>query len=229
MKIVVSVNELSAETQLVIDNMRRSKAPVLVGDAARPQAVLISYEEYERLQRQSQTASVPVPQPAAPMPASAPQPEPVVMKAPVAEEDVTRPIAPGIARPPSVERDATAVEAEVVPTAEHSDVARRAAAAPPMEHVPPEPRVVSQRPTTMQPDPALAAKPSPAAPQRAARLTKPMPRGLPKPPRPLETPRPQSSSALLAFILANWQTIVLMIVVLLIGIIGFALLAAAFR
>jgi prevent-host-death family protein len=225
MKIVVSVNELSAETQLVIDNMRRSKAPVLVGDAAHPQAVLISYEEYERLQRQAQAASAPAPQPVAATPAPAPRPEPVVSKATVVEEDATQPIAPSVVQPSGVSREAAA--AEVVPTADHSDVAKRTAAAPPVDRVPSEPRVVSQRPTTIQPDPELAAKPSPAVPQRAARLTKPMPRGLPKPPRPLETPRPQSS-ALLNTLLANWQTIVLVIGVLLLGIVGLALIANAF-
>src|SRR3990172_4366931 len=57
MKIVVSVHELATETQLIIDNMRRSNAPVLIGDPNRPAAVLIALEEYDRLLREAQKAS----------------------------------------------------------------------------------------------------------------------------------------------------------------------------
>jgi PHD/YefM family antitoxin component YafN of YafNO toxin-antitoxin module len=57
MKIVVSVHELATETQLVIDNMRRSNAPVLIGDPNKPVAVLIALEEYDRLLREAQKAS----------------------------------------------------------------------------------------------------------------------------------------------------------------------------
>ena len=221
MKIVVSVNELSAETQVVIDNMRRSKAPVLIGDASQPQAVLLSYEEYQRLQSQAQAASAVGAQPVAPTPVPTPAPAPEMPV--MAEPQATQPIAP------SAETLVTPKEpaaAEVVPAEAQSDIARRTAAAIQVDRaVPAEPPVVSQRTTTLQPDPALAAK-SGSAPPRVARLTRPVPKGLPKPPRPLETPRSQMPSPLSA-ILANWQTLLLVVGVLILGVVGFVLIVNA--
>jgi len=219
MKIIVSVNELSAETQVVIDNMRRSKAPVLIGDAGQPQAVLLSYEEYQRLQSQAQAASTTAAQTPAPTPAPAPaRPAPAVPEA-------TQPVASGPAELPAVAKEPAA--AEVVPADAQSEIARRTAAAIQADRdTPAEPKVVSQRVTTLQPDPALAAKPGAALP-RAARLTRPVPKGLPKPPRPLETPKSQVSSPLSA-ILSNWQTLLLVAGVLILGIVGFVLIVNAF-
>lgn len=221
MKIVVSVNELSAETQTVIDNARRSKAPVMIGDADQPQAVLISFEEYRRLQAQMQAPAPPpasVVQPVAPMPAPPPRSEPVA--------EVTQPINLPIDSTAAVSKPAAS--AEVVPAEDHSDVARRTAAAVQADRAAmPEPKIVSQRPTVLQPDPALVARPAPgAAPQRAARLTKPMPKGLPRPPRPLNTPRPRGQ--VLASLRGNWQTIVLVLGVVVLGLVGFMLIVNAF-
>ena len=159
MKIVVTVNELAGETQAVIDNMRRSKAPVMIGEADRPVAVLLSLDEYERLQRQAQQAIVTE----ATQPIAATQPAP-------AETAVARPVTAEVMPAP----------AEVVPAAQQSDIVQRTAAAIQADRAAPaEPKVVSQRPTALQPDPTLAA------PLRSPRPTKP----LPKPPRPLDTPR----------------------------------------
>lgn len=219
MKIVVSVNELSAETQVVIDNMRRSKAPVLIGDASQPQAVLLSYEEYQRLQSQAQAASATAAQTQTPTPAPAPA-RPVL-----AVPEATQPVASSSAELPAAAKEPAA--AEVVPADAQSEIARRTAAAIQADRdTPAEPKVVSQRVTTLQPDPALAAKPG-AAPPRAARLTRPVPKGLPKPPRPFETPKSPVSSPLSA-ILSNWQTLLLVAGVLLLGIVGFMLIANAF-
>src|SRR3990172_4006403 len=147
MKIVVSVDELSAETQVVIDNMRRSKASVLIGDATQPQAVLLSYEEYQRLHGQAQAASAVAAQPVAATPVSAPAsaPEMPVM----AEPQATQPIASSAE---TLVTPKEPVAAEVVPAEAQSDIARRTAAAIQVDRaVPDEPKVVSQRTTTMQP------------------------------------------------------------------------------
>ncbi|HJW83185.1 MAG TPA: type II toxin-antitoxin system prevent-host-death family antitoxin [Anaerolineae bacterium] len=218
MKIIVSVNELSAETQVVIDNMRRSKAPVLIGDANQPQAVLLSYEEYQRLQSQVQASATAAQTPA---PTSAPAPARPALAVP----ETTQPVAPGSAELPDVAKEPAA--AEVVPADAQSEIARRTAAAIQADRdTPAEPKVVSQRVTTLQPDPTLAAKPG-AAPPRAARLTRPVPKGLPKPPRPLETPKSLVSSPLSAM-LSNWQTLLLVAGVLILGIVGFVLIVNAF-
>ncbi len=198
MKIVVSVNELAGETQAVIDNMRRTKAPVMIGEADEPVAVLLSLDEYERLQRQAQQAVA----------TEATQPIAATQPAPSETAAVARP-APAEAMP---------APAEVVPAAQQSDIAQRTAAAIQADRAAPaEPKVVSQRPTTLQPDPTLAA------PLRSPRPTKP----LPKPPRPLDTPRtrPQFS---LAAIPGGWQTIALVVGMLALGLIGFALIVNAF-
>ncbi|MGH2592928.1 MAG: type II toxin-antitoxin system Phd/YefM family antitoxin [Anaerolineae bacterium] len=203
MKIVVSVNELATETQMVIDNMRRSNAPVLIGDPNKPMAVLLSLEEYERLLRQTQKATaLETTQPVVPPPA----PTPAAPKQPAAAEAIPAP-------QPTL--------AEVIPVTQHSDIAQRTAAAIQGDRsAPPEPKVVSQRPTTLQPDPTSAADRATA--QRGMRLAKP----LPKPPRPLEMPKPRRELSLAA-IPGGWQTIALVIGVLVLGILGFALIVNA--
>jgi PHD/YefM family antitoxin component YafN of YafNO toxin-antitoxin module len=127
MKIVVSVNELASETQAVIDNMRRSKAPVMIGEGDQPVAVLLSLDEYERLQRQAQK----------PVATEATQPIAATQPAPAEAMPAPAEVAP-VAQPSDIaQRTAAAIQAD------------RAA--------PAEPKVVSQRPTTLQPDPTLAA------------------------------------------------------------------------
>lgn len=202
MKIVVSVHELSTETQAVIDNMQRSKAPVLIGDPNRPMAVLLSLDEYDRLLRQSQKAAAPARD--ATQPAAEPQP---------ASDEVTvaaRPVAP----PP---------QADVVPAAQHSDIAQRTAAAIQADRsTPAQPQVVSQRESTLPAAPAPTAKRAPSL--RGPRLTKP----LPKPPRPLQAPRPRMQLNPSA-IPGGWQTIALVVGMLVLGVIGFALIVSAFN
>lgn len=227
MKIVVSVNELSAETQLVIDNMRRSKAPVLIGDANQPAAVLLSYEEYQRLQSQAQaSASTPASEPAR-IPVQTAPPAAAAPVLPV-ESESTQPINPVAEQAFVAPREMAAAEAQRAE--DQNDIARRTAATIQADRaVPPEQQSISQRPTTLQPDPTLAAKPVAPQPQRAARLTKPMPKGLPKPPGPLSAPRPRTSINIsLPDLLANWQTIALVVGVLILGIVGFALIVNAF-
>jgi PHD/YefM family antitoxin component YafN of YafNO toxin-antitoxin module len=197
MKIVVSVHELSTETQLIIDNMRRSSAPVLIGDPSKPAAVLLSLEEYERLLRESQKPA----EQAAPQPAAA--------------EAATTPIRVAASAPKQ------GAQAELVPAGEHSDIAQRTASAVQADRsAAPEPRVVSQRASTAQPDPTLAAKPKTSL--RGPRLTKPLPR----PPGPLQVPRPRlrlSPSA----IPGGWQTIAMVVGMLALGIVGFVLIVSA--
>lgn len=227
MKIVVSVNELSAETQLVIDNMRRSKAPVLIGDANQPAAVLLSYEEYQRLQSQAQaSASTPASEPAR-IPVQTAPPAAAAPVLPV-ESESTQPINPVAEQTFVAPREMAAAEAQRAE--DQNDIARRTAATIQADRaVPPEQKSISQRPTTLQPDPTLAAKPVAPQPQRAARLTKPMPKGLPKPPGPLSAPRPRTNINIsLPDLLANWQTIALVVGVLILGIVGFALIVNAF-
>ncbi|HEY4688024.1 MAG TPA: type II toxin-antitoxin system Phd/YefM family antitoxin [Anaerolineae bacterium] len=204
MKIVVSVYELSTETQMIIDNMRRSKAPVLIGDPNKPMAVLLSLEEYDRLLRDShKSVAVEATQPVA-------QPEPVeAVAAPKPDGDVSRQPAP----------------VEVVPANRHSDIAQRTAAAIHADRAPAaEPPVVSQRQNAMQPDPTLATMKRVAEPPRAPRLTKP----LPKPPRPLDTPKPRMQFNLSA-IPGGWQTVALVLGMLALGIFGFVLIVSAFN
>jgi hypothetical protein len=56
-----------------------------------------------------------------------------------------------------------------------------------------------------------------------------MPKGLPKPPGPLSAPRPRTNINIsLPDLLANWQTIALVVGVLILGIVGFALIVNAF-
>jgi len=197
MKIVVSVHELSTETQLVIDNMRRSGAPVLIGDPNKPAAVLLSLEEYERLLRDSQKA------------AQNTKPQPAPVEATVAAKPVT-PTADQTAQP------------DVAPSNQHSDIAQRTATAIQADRsATSEPRIVSQRASTMQPDPTLENKRGPTL--RGPRLTRP----LPKPPGPLQTPRPRIQLSLSA-IPGGWQTIALVVGMLLLGIVGFALIVSAF-
>ena len=212
MKIVVSVHELATETQLVIDNMRRSNAPVLIGDPNKPVAVLIALEEYDRLLREAQKASA-----AAAAAASAGVAAPV--------RDTTQPLPPSKPSAGEVEAAPTAparpAPAEELPASQPANIAQRAAAAVQANPAAPaQPNVVSQRSTTMQPDPTLAA--GQAAPARRSRLTKPLPR----PPQPLRTPRsrPQLS---LASIPGGWQTVALVAGMLALGIVGFALIASA--
>jgi hypothetical protein len=80
------------------------------------------------------------------------------------------------------------------------------------------PKVVSQRQSTLQPDPTLVNDRSNAL--RGVRLTKP----LAKPPRPVESPRPRLSPA---FIRANWQVLLLMVGVVVMGVVGFVLILNA--
>ena len=200
MKIVVSVNELSTETQMVIDNMRRSHAPVLIGDPNKPMAVLLSLEEYERLLRETQKAAA------------------LETTQPIARPAAAAPERPAIAEGMPVTQPAAA---EVIPAAQHSDIVQRTAAAIQADRTPPpEPKIVSQRQTTLQPDPTLPA--SRPAPLRNARPSK----SLPKPPRPLQTPNPHRQVSLAA-IPGGWQTIALAIGVLALGVLGFALIVNA--
>ncbi|MGH2594074.1 MAG: type II toxin-antitoxin system Phd/YefM family antitoxin [Anaerolineae bacterium] len=204
MKIVVSVNELATETQVVIDNMRRSKAPVMIGDADKPVAVLLSMEEYERLQRQAQAAASPeMTQPIAPpAPTAAAPKEPSPVAAPPAPE----PAAP----------------AEVASALQPSHIAQRTAAAIESDRTSPEPKAVSPRQATMQPAPAPAADRTAAL--RNMRLSRP----LPKPPRPLQPPSPRRQLSLSPeAIPGGWQTIALIVGVLVLGIVGFALIVNA--
>lgn len=197
MKIVVSIHELSSETQLVIDNMRRSGAPVLVGDPNRPAAVLLSLEEYERLLRESQKSAE------------------KATRQPVAADAATTPMQVAASAPQP------AAQTEVVPANKHSDIAQRTATAVQADRsAAPEPRVVSQRASTLQPDPTLAAKPKSSL--RGPRLTKP----LPKPPGPLQVPKPRLRLSTAA-IPGGWQTIALVVGMLGLGIVGFALIVSA--
>ncbi|HET7089563.1 MAG TPA: type II toxin-antitoxin system Phd/YefM family antitoxin [Anaerolineae bacterium] len=212
MKIVVSVHELATETQLVIDNMRRSNAPVLIGDPNKPVAVLIALEEYDRLLREAQKASA-----AAAAAASAGAAAPV--------RDTTQPLP--ASKPAMAEAEASPAapvrpaHAEVLPASQPANIVQRAAAAIQANPAAPaQPKVVSQRGTTLQPDPTLAA--GRAAPALRSRLSKPLPR----PPQPLRTPRsrPQLS---LASIPGGWQTVALIAGMLALGIVGFALIIGA--
>lgn len=207
MKIVVSVHELSTETQAVIDNMQRSKAPVLVGDPNRPMAVLLSLEEYDHLLRMSQKATAPAAEAAERVPAPAPVPD-----------EAAQPVQPAPA-PPA----AQSAPADVVPAPQQSDIAQRTAATIQADRsAPAEPKLVSQRNSTMQPDPTLTAKRAPSL--RGPRLTRP----LPKPPGPLQTPRPRlmlNPSA----IPGGWQTIALVVGMLILAGIGLALIVSAFN
>lgn len=217
MKIVVSVHELATETQLVIDNMRRSNAPVLIGDPNKPVAVLIALEEYDRLLREAQKASA-----AAAAAASAGAAAPV--------RDTTQPLPaskPAMAEAeasPAAAKESAPVRpahAEVLPASQPANIVQRAAAAIQANPAAPaQPKVVSQRGTTLQPDPTLAA--GRAAPALRSRLSKPLPR----PPQPLRTPRsrPQLS---LASIPGGWQTVALIAGMLALGIVGFALIIGA--
>jgi PHD/YefM family antitoxin component YafN of YafNO toxin-antitoxin module len=226
MKIVVSVNELATETQVVIDNMRRSKAPVMIGDADKPLAVLISLEEYERLQRQAQSAAASEPT----------QPVAATVAMPAAKSSNGEAVAGAKQAAPAAPRPPT--PAEVIPAAQHSDIAQRAAAAIQANRPSQPAQVVSQRQTTLQPDPTLSTTARPAAApattrapdgnnraaaMRSPRLTKP----LPKPPRPLDLPKPRLQLSL-ASIPGGWQTIALVVGMLALGIIGFALIVSAF-
>lgn len=146
MKIVVSVNELATETQLIIDNMRRSNAPVFIGDSNKPTAVLLSPEEYERLRRQAQPAAAP---------------------------ETTQPIAPppaveAIPTPPPV-------TAEVSSAAQNGSLAQRAAAAVQADRLPPEPKTVSQRPPAPQPA-SLSSADRPAPPRSGRLSKPPLPK-----------------------------------------------------
>jgi PHD/YefM family antitoxin component YafN of YafNO toxin-antitoxin module len=218
MKIVVSVHELSTETQLVIDNMSRSGAPVLIGDPNKPMAVLLSLDEYNRLLRLSQkAASVESAAAASPPPA-------VEASRKAAAAEVTQPVNQPAAVSQFAGQPAPApkepVPAEVVPATQHSDIAQRTAAAIQADRsVTAEPKVVSQRQNTLQPDAGHTAG---RAAIRSPRLTKP----LPKPPRPLEVrrSRPQFS---LAAVPGGWQTIALILGIFTLGVIGLALLVSA--
>jgi PHD/YefM family antitoxin component YafN of YafNO toxin-antitoxin module len=224
MKIVVSVHELATETQLVIDNMQRSNAPVLIGDPNKPVAVLIALEEYDRLLREEQKASAAA---AAAVSAAAAAPvldttQPLPASKPVAAGREAAPTAPVPAEAPAATKgSAPAAQAEVLPASQPANIAQRAAAAVQANPAAPaQPKVVSQRSTTLQPDPALAT--GRAAPARSLRLTKPLPR----PPQPLKPPRsrPQLS---LASIPGGWQTVALVVGMLALGIVGFALIVGA--
>jgi len=104
---------------------------------------------------------------------------------------------------------------------QHIDIAQRAAAAIQADRaVPAESAVVSQRQDTLQPDPTLGVDRSSAL--RGVRLTKP----LPKPPRPL-TARRADDRPVISLLVRNWQTIALIIGVLLLAIVGFALIVNA--
>jgi hypothetical protein len=234
MKIIVSVSELSTETQIIIDNMRRSNAPVMIGDPNRPMAVLISLEEYQRLLRQSLATSAPqTPQPitATPVPAVAPEEQaPAPLAVPAESAPAVMPVVaattePMLAPAPVELKEAAPANppaAEAIPAAQHSDIARRAAAAIQTDRsAAPEPAMVSQRSTTMQADPTLAAR---AAIPKNPRLTRP----LPKPPRPLQPPRPSRPRFSVSSIPGGWQTIALVVGVLALGIVGFTLIVKAF-
>lgn len=220
MKIVVSVHELATETQLVIDNMRRSNAPVLIGDPNKPVAVLIALEEYDRLLREAQKASTAA---AAAASAGAAAPvrdttQPLPASKPAMAEAEASPAAAKESAPAAPVRPA---HAEVLPASQPANIVQRAAAAIQANPAAPaQPKVVSQRGTTMQPDPTLAA--GRAAPALRSRLSKPLPR----PPQPLRTPRsrPQLS---LASIPGGWQTVALIAGMLALGIVGFALIIGA--
>ncbi|HLF29264.1 MAG TPA: type II toxin-antitoxin system prevent-host-death family antitoxin [Anaerolineae bacterium] len=203
MKIVVSVNELATETQLVIDNMRRSKAPVIIGEVDKPVAVLISLEEYERLQQQTQPAA----------PSEATQPSLATAPQPV----TPMPPAPDAVAPPAPQL----MPAEAVPAAQSSDIAQRAAATIQADRAAvPAAKAAAPRPNTPQPDSAPNAERTAAL--RSPRVTK----QLPKPPRPLEVPRPRAQFNLAA-IPGGWQTLALVVGMLALGLIGFALIVNA--
>jgi len=218
MKIVVSVHELATETQLVIDNMRRSNAPVLIGDPNKPVAVLIALEEYDRLLRVAQKASAA----AVPVAAAAPvldTTQPLPSATPVVAATEAAPPAPAPVEAPA--ETAGPAQVGVFPASQPANLAQRAAAAIQANPAaPPQPKVVSQRSTTAQPDPALAA--GRTGPARGLRLTRPLPR----PPQPLKTPRarPQLS---LASIPGGWQTVALIAGMLALGVVGFALIVRA--
>ena len=222
MKIVVSVHELATETQLVIDNMRRSHAPVLIGDPNKPMAVLISLEEYDRLLREAQKASAsaaaaPVLDTTQPLPASRP----------LATEVNVAPAVPGPVEAPTASKESAQpaptqpAPAGALPVSSPATIAQRAAVAVQANPAAPaQPNVVSQRNTAMQPDSTLAA--GRTAPARGLRLTKP----LPKPPQPLKASRsrPQLS---LGSIPGGWQTVALIVGMLALGLVGFALIVGA--
>jgi PHD/YefM family antitoxin component YafN of YafNO toxin-antitoxin module len=200
MKIVVSVDELASEARMVIDNMIRSNAPVLIGDdPARPRAVLLSVEEYQRLQRQAESAD------AATRTHSAPAPEVTQPLEPAPSFDTPRPLIPNL----SNSRPARQPQ-----PAESNNVAQRAAATVQADRAavtPSTPTIISQRQSTLQPDPLTMNRP------------------LPKPPRPLGDPKGGVKMPFsVAAVPGGWQTIALVAGVLLLGIVGFVLILNAF-
>jgi PHD/YefM family antitoxin component YafN of YafNO toxin-antitoxin module len=209
MRIVVSVDELAAEAQAVIDNMRRSKSPVMIGEADKTVAVLLSLDEYERLKRQADAAMAT--QPAAPV--AVQDAKPPAPATPALETTQPLPAAPA----DGVQSKAPSA-AQVIPASQHSDIVQRTAAAIQADRSTPTPKVVSQRPSTLQPAPTQVNDRSNAL--RGVRLTK----SLSKPPRPIESPRPRLSPA---FIRANWQVLLLMAGVVVMGIVGFLLILNA--
>ena len=222
MKIVVSVHELATETQVVIDNMRRSRAPVLIGDPNKPMAVLISLEEYDRLLREAQKASAsaaaaPVLDTTQPLPASRPLAAEVEV-APAAPGPVEAPTASNVSAQPAPTRPA---QAEVLPASPPANIAQRAAAAVQANPAAPaQPNAMSQRSAAMQPDSTPSA--GRTAPARSPRLTKP----LPKPPQPLTAPRSRPKLSL-GSIPGGWQTVALIAGMLVLGLVGFALIVGA--
>lgn len=215
MKIVVSIEELASEARMVIDNMVRSKAPVMIGDdPARPRAVLLSMEEYENLQRRAEAAEAAA-EAATRRSASTPEVTQPLEAAP--RFDTPRPLIPDLSNSRATRQPQPA---------ESNNVAQRAAATVQADRaasMPQTPQVVSQRQSTMQPDPLTTRKD--ATPIQGARLNRP----LPKPPRPLGDPKsgmkmPFSVDA----VPGGWQTIALVAGVLLLGIVGFMLILNAF-
>ncbi len=197
MKIVVSINELASETQSIVDNLRRSNAPVFIGDPNKPTAILLSPEEYERLQRQAQRAAVPE------------------TTQPIASPPVAVEVMPA-AQPVTAIPASQPVVAQVIPALENGNVAQRAAAAVQADRMSPEPKSGSPRPPASL---SSAARPA----QRSVRLNKPP---LPKPPAPLQPPRPRGELSIAA-IPGGWQTVALVAGVLALGILGFALIVNA--
>lgn len=198
MKIVVSIKEFASEARIVIDNMRHSNAPVMIGDdVAHPQAVLLSVEEYERLQRLAKAAT-------------APQSE-----------------AAANSNSNNSNTHKSSVTANVVPATQQSNVAKRTAATVQADRAAAMPTIVSQRSGTLQPDPTLVTNKTnkkEKTPLQGARLTRP----LPKPPFPIEDPNSGFNMPSLASVPGGWQTIALVAGVLLLGIVGLVLIVNAF-